>query len=136
MVKNNSEVKIKGKSKKDYMREYMQEYSKRPEVKKKRRDQRILQSKQRHKKRMLEQVEQAQEHFDDGASIKLMGITRLDGKNRINLGRDVCSILGVSSGEEIAIIKQKKQIRLIKLSNIKIICDEDKEKTEKEMVKV
>ena len=136
MVKNNSDVKIKGKSKKDYMRDYMQEYTKRPEVKKKRREQNMLKNKQRREKSILEKVELAQKHSDDGSGIKLMDITRLDGKNRITLGRNACNIIGVSSGEEIAIIKQKKQIRLIKLSDIRIICDEDNRKTEKEMVKV
>ena len=136
MVKNNSDVKIKGKSRKEYMRDYMVDYNKRPEVKKKRREQKILWNKQRREKRMIERVEQVQEHFDDDSDIKLMDITRLDGKNRITLGRNACNIIGISSGEEIAIIKQKKQIRLIKLSNIKIICDEGEEKTEKETVTI
>lgn len=136
MVGNNSDIKIKGKSKKEYMRDYMKDYNKRPEVKKKRRDQRILQSKQHHKKRVIERVELTQKHSDDSSGIKLMDITRLDGKNRITLGRNTCNIIGASSGEEIAVIRQKKQIRLIKLSNIKIICDEGEEKTEKEMVTI
>ena len=136
MVEKQKEMMIKGKTRKEYMRDYMQDYTKRPEVKKKRREQKILQSKQCREKRILERVERVQEHVDNGSGIKLLDITRLDGKNRITLGRNACNIIGVSSGEEIAIIRQKKQIILIKLSNIKIICDEDEEKTEKEMVKI
>ena len=136
MVEKQKEIMIKGKPKKEYMRDYMRDYSKRPEVKKKRREQKILQSKQCREKRILERLERAQEHVDNDSGIKLLDITRLDGKNRITLGRNACNIIGVSSGEEIAIIRQKKQIRLIKLSNIKIICDEGEEKTEKKMVKI
>ena len=136
MVENNSDVKIKGKPKKKYMRDYRREYTKRPEVIKKRREKEALQNKQRREKKIIERVERAQEHFDDGSGIKLMSITRLDGKNRINLGRNTCNIIGVSHGEEIAIIKQKKQIRLIKLSDITIICDEGEAKTEKERVEI
>jgi len=116
-MEKKKETFIKGKPRKEYMRDYMREYYQRPEVKKKR----ILRSQQCHAEKVKEELEERQKCSSTETDIKIIDMTRLDSKNRVVLGRNTCNILGVLVSDEIAVIKDGKHVKLVKMADIKIV---------------
>jgi len=112
-MEKKKETFIKGKPRKEYMQDYYQ----RSKLKKKH----ISHSQQYHAEKVKEELEERQKCSSTETDIKIIDMTRLDSKNRVVLGRNTCNILGVLVSDEIAVIKDGKHVKLVKMADIKIV---------------
>jgi len=108
-----SEKLIKGIPKKEYMRNYMRNYNKRPEVKQKKEKKKTIED-------VLDKIIEKQKKSRVIKKAKIIGVSRLDSKNRVTLGRRVLNATGVNCGEEVMFIEEGGHIQIVSREAIEI----------------